>query len=82
MPIRLGPDENFNNDIVRGLRRLKPELDIVRVQDERSIGGTHHHVSARHLSRYLAEFDYRYTTRKDKVGRGQRKQSGARRVRG
>jgi hypothetical protein len=33
MPIRLGADENFNNDIVRGLRRLKPELDIVRVQD-------------------------------------------------
>jgi hypothetical protein len=33
MPIRLGADENFNNDIVRGLRRLNPELDIVRVQD-------------------------------------------------
>ncbi len=27
-------DENFNNDIVRGLLRRKPELDIVRVQDE------------------------------------------------
>lgn len=26
-------DENFNNDIVRGLLRRKPELDIVRVQD-------------------------------------------------
>jgi hypothetical protein len=26
-------DENFNNDIVRGLLRKKPELDIVRVQD-------------------------------------------------
>jgi len=26
-------DENFNNDIVRGLLRIKPDLDIVRVQD-------------------------------------------------
>ncbi|MDO8754923.1 MAG: DUF5615 family PIN-like protein [Anaerolineales bacterium] len=26
-------DENFNNDIVRGLLRRNPELDIVRVQD-------------------------------------------------
>ena len=24
-------DENFNNDIVRGLLRKKPDLDIVRV---------------------------------------------------
>ena len=26
-------DENFNNTIVRGLLRIKPDLDIVRVQD-------------------------------------------------
>lgn len=26
-------DENFNNDIVRGLLRRKPGLDIIRVQD-------------------------------------------------
>jgi hypothetical protein len=26
-------DENFNNDIVRGLLRKNPNLDIVRVQD-------------------------------------------------
>jgi hypothetical protein len=26
-------DENFNNAIVRGLLRIKPNLDIVRVQD-------------------------------------------------
>jgi len=26
-------DENFNNDIVRGLLRRTPDLDIVRVQD-------------------------------------------------
>jgi transposase-like protein len=32
-------------------------------QLNRSIDGTHHHVSERHLPRYLAVFDYRYTTR-------------------
>ena len=26
-------DENFNNDIVRGLRRRNPSIDIVRAQD-------------------------------------------------
>src|SRR2546425_9116523 len=30
---RLAADENFNSDIVRGVLRRKPELDIVRVQD-------------------------------------------------
>ena len=30
----LAADENFNNDIVRGLLRRKPGLDIVRIQDE------------------------------------------------
>lgn len=33
-------------------------------QLKRSLDGTHHHVSAEHLNRYLAEFDYRYSTRK------------------
>ncbi len=31
-------------------------------QLKRSINGTHHHVSVEHLPRYLAEFDFRYTT--------------------
>jgi hypothetical protein len=31
---------------------------------KRSIDGTHHHVSKEHLHRYLAEFDFRYSTRK------------------
>lgn len=31
--LRLAADENFNNDILRGLLRRKPNLDIVRVQD-------------------------------------------------
>src|SRR5438874_850708 len=31
--LRLVSDENFNGDIVRGLFRRHPELDLVRVQD-------------------------------------------------
>jgi transposase-like protein len=34
-------------------------------QLKRSLDGTHHHVSRKHLNRYLAEFDYRYTTCKN-----------------
>jgi hypothetical protein len=33
-------------------------------QLKRSIDGTHHAVSSEHLPRYLAEFDFRYSTRK------------------
>lgn len=29
----LAADENFNNDIVRGMLRRMPEADIVRIQD-------------------------------------------------
>jgi Domain of unknown function (DUF5615) len=29
----LAIDENFNNDIVRGLLRRRPELDLMRIQD-------------------------------------------------
>lgn len=36
--IKLAADENFNNDIVRGLLRRKPELDIVRIQDTDVVG--------------------------------------------
>ena len=31
--IRLAADENFNRRVVRGLLRLKPDLDIVHVQE-------------------------------------------------
>ena len=31
--IRLAFDENFNNDVLRGLLRRNPALDVVRVQD-------------------------------------------------
>ncbi len=32
-------------------------------QLKRSLDGTHHHISKTHLPRYLAEFDFRYSTR-------------------
>ena len=31
--LRLAADENFNGDIIRGLLRRNPKLDIVRIQD-------------------------------------------------
>ena len=31
--LRLAADENFNSDIVRGVLRQRPDLDIVRIQD-------------------------------------------------
>lgn len=33
-------------------------------QLKRSVDGTHYHVSVEHLPRYLAEFDFRYSTRR------------------
>ena len=37
-------------------------------QLKRSLSGTFHSVSDKHLDRYLAEFDYRYNTRGEKDG--------------
>lgn len=31
--MRFAADENFHNDILRGLQRRQPDLDIVRIQD-------------------------------------------------
>jgi hypothetical protein len=31
--LKFAADENFNNDIVRGIVRRRPKTDIVRVQD-------------------------------------------------
>jgi hypothetical protein len=36
--LRFLADENFNGAVVRGLMRSLPELDVVRVQDERLSG--------------------------------------------
>lgn len=34
----LAADENFNNNIVRGLLRRNPDLDVVRIQDVGLLG--------------------------------------------
>jgi transposase-like protein len=47
---------------------------------KRSIDGTHHHVSRKHLPLYLAELDYKYNTRK--VTDGARTAAGIRLVEG
>jgi hypothetical protein len=31
--LKLAADENFNNDILRGVLRREPHLDLVRIQD-------------------------------------------------
>jgi hypothetical protein len=36
--LRLATDEDFNNRILRGLLRRRPDLDIMRVQDAGLIG--------------------------------------------
>ena len=38
MTLRFATDENFDNRILRGLQRLKSDLDIVRIQDTEMSG--------------------------------------------
>ena len=38
--LKLAADENFNNDIVRGLLRREKHLDLVRIQDAGLSGAT------------------------------------------
>jgi hypothetical protein len=38
--LRLATDENFNHDIVRGLVRRQPDLDLVRIQEVGLSGAT------------------------------------------
>lgn len=39
MTLLFAADENFNNNVLRGVRRRRPDLDVVRVQDV-LLGGT------------------------------------------
>ena len=36
--LKLAADENFNNDVVRGLLRRRSDLDIARIQDTEMAG--------------------------------------------
>lgn len=69
-------DENFNNDILRGVLRRNPELDIVRVQDVKLSGADDETVlawAAAH-ERVLLTHDVTTITRYayERVARGER----------
>ena len=59
--------DHSSDEYVRGLAYTNT-VEGYFSQLKRSINGTHHHVSNKHLERYLAEFDYRYSTRKQDDG--------------
>jgi len=59
--------QHKSGEYVRG-RAYTNTVEGFFSQLKRSIDGTHHHVSKEHLHRYLAEFDYRYSTRKMRDG--------------
>src|SRR5437868_417447 len=51
------------NEYVRGLAHTNTVEGYFSLL-KRGINGTYHHVSEKHLHRYLAEFDFRYNSRK------------------
>jgi len=57
--LSLAADENFNNDIVRGVLRRNPELDFLRVQDAGLSGASDEAVLewAAHEARVLLTHD-------------------------
>ncbi len=62
--VRFAADENFNNDIVRGMLRRAPDLDIVRVQDVELSGADDPAVLdwAAHTGRILLTHDVKTIT--------------------
>lgn len=55
-------DHNAGEYVRNGVSTNRCESFFAQLK--RSIDGTHHHVSVEHLARYLAEFDFRYNTRR------------------
>jgi transposase-like protein len=55
--------DHSNGEYVRG-NVTTNHAESYFSQLKRSLDGTHHHVSREHLPRYLAEFDFRHSTRK------------------
>jgi transposase-like protein len=54
--------DHYRREYVRGDVSTNPAEGYFS-QLKRSLDGTHHRISREHLGRYLAEFDYRYSTR-------------------
>ncbi len=73
--MRLLADENFNGDVLRGLFRIEPKLDIVRVQDTEVYQASDPVVLAyaAHENRILLTHDVRTVTKYayDRVRAGQ-----------
>lgn len=59
-----GPDGQY----LRGPLAHTQTVDSYYATLKRGIVGVYHHVSKKHLHRYLSEFDYRYSRRKIKDG--------------
>ena len=47
---------------MRGTSLTNPVGVVLFASSSGRIDGTHHHVSVKHLHRYVAEFDFRYST--------------------
>jgi transposase-like protein len=56
--------DHYGGEYVRGDVSTN-QAETYFSQLKRSIDGTHHHVSREHLPRYLAEFDFRFSTKSD-----------------
>jgi len=56
--------DHYSGEYARGHVSTNPAENFFS-QLKRSIDGTHHHVSRAHLDRYLGEFSFRYSTRKE-----------------
>jgi len=73
--LRLAADENLNNDIIRGLQRHVPGLDVVRIQDSGLMGASDSAVLAwcAQEGRILVTHDVSTLTRHayERVDRGQ-----------
>ena len=68
---RVGPKHVIRHQVVNHAKKewARGEVGTNVVEGffgqlKRSLNGTYHHVSADHLDRYLAEFDFRYSTHK------------------
>ena len=59
--------DHKHDEYVRGIAHTNT-VEGFFSQLKRSLDGTYHHVSEQHLDRYLAEFDFRYNTRKTEDG--------------
>jgi transposase-like protein len=54
--------DHFHREYVKTNGMTTNAIEGYFSQLKRSIDGTHHHVTARYLNRYLDEFDFRYST--------------------